>query len=113
MGRDSTDTSPTELDTLADPVLRALHAVIDPELGIDVVELGLVYGLTVRGSSVEIDLTMTTAACPLGEQIALEARERVAAVPGVTDVAVRLVWDPPWTPDRMTASAREALGWNE
>ena len=100
-------------DELRERVMDALHRVIDPELGIDVVELGLVYGLVVSGSSVQIDLTMTTPACPLGEQIMLEAQERVGAVPGVTDVAVKLVWDPPWTPDRMSTAARAALGWSE
>lgn len=93
-------------------VMEALGGVLDPELGIDVVALGLVYGVEIHGGSVHIDLTMTTPACPLGEQIASDARERVLALPGVDDVAVRLVWDPPWSPDRMSASTRQELGWD-
>lgn len=92
-------------------VLSALRAVIDPELGLDVVELGLVYGVEVEGSAVRVALTMTTAACPLGEQIAHDAEERVRELPGVDSVVVDLVWDPPWTPDRMSERARDALGW--
>ncbi len=89
----------------------ALRGVIDPELGIDVVSLGLVYDVRVRGGSVVVDLTLTTAACPLGPHIAEDARARIAALEGVTDVGVRLVWEPAWGPERMSPSAREALGW--
>jgi metal-sulfur cluster biosynthetic enzyme len=93
-------------------VLEALRDVIDPELGLDVVALGLVYAVEGDGPRVRVDLTMTTAACPLGEQLAAEAEERVRAVPGVCEAEVRLVWDPPWGPERMTAAARAALGWS-
>ena len=92
-------------------VRAALMDVIDPELGVNVVDLGLVYGIDVEGDRVTVRLTMTTPACPLGESIALEATERLQAVPGVRDVNVQLVWDPPWSPERMTPAAREALGW--
>jgi metal-sulfur cluster biosynthetic enzyme len=92
-------------------VLAALHEVIDPEVGLDVVELGLVVRLEVRGAEVAVDLTMTTPACPMGEQIVRDAEERIGALDGVAGVAVRLVWDPPWGPERMSASARAALGW--
>jgi len=102
--------SQDELD-LRTHVTKALHYVIDPELGLDVVELGLVYGVEVQGSVVRIDLTMTTPACPLGEHIVQDAEARIRALAGVSEVEVRLVWDPPWSPERMTASARKTLGW--
>lgn len=90
---------------------EALRSVIDPEIGLDVVELGLVYRVEARGSRVEVDLTMTSAACPLGDAIVADAEARVRALAGVGDVSVRLVWEPPWTPERMSPRARGILGW--
>lgn len=92
-------------------VLGALEQVIDPELGIDVVALGLVCSVEVHDRDVAIALTMTTAACPLGEQIVRDATARVGALAGVGGVVVTLVWEPPWGPERMSAKARELLGW--
>jgi metal-sulfur cluster biosynthetic enzyme len=90
----------------------ALRGVIDPELGLDVVALGLVYGIDVSAEGeVEVKLTMTTPACPLGEEIVLDAERRLRAVPGVRSAHVELVWEPAWTPERMSADARRALGW--
>lgn len=91
--------------------LEALRDVIDPELGLDVVALGLVYGVDVRDGDVTVELTMTTPACPLGEQIVEDAERCLLAVDGVQSATVRLVWEPPWTPDRMSEEARRALGW--
>ncbi len=88
-----------------------LRQVIDPELGINVVELGLVYRIEVQGSRVEVDLTMTTAACPLGEQIVMDAQRRVGRVPGVERAHVQLVWQPPWSAELMSAEAKRLLGW--
>ena len=96
---------------VCEQVMEALRQVVDPELGIDVVSLGLVYGVVVDGDRVKIELTMTTASCPLGEHIALEARERVGMVTGAREVEVTLVWEPPWTPARMSPEARQRLGW--
>jgi metal-sulfur cluster biosynthetic enzyme len=93
-------------------VLEALSEVIDPELGLDVVALGLVYGVDVDADRVQVRLTMTTPACPLGEQIVRDAQERIAACEGVAGASVELVWEPPWSPSRMSASAKEALGWS-
>ncbi len=92
-------------------VTEALREVIDPEIGMDVVELGLVYGVEVDQGRVHVRLTMTTAACPLSEQIVRDAEESVQRLTGVEAVHVELVWDPPWTPERMSPNAREALGW--
>ena len=104
-------TEPAAEAELRARVEEALRGVIDPEIGLDVVELGLVYGVEVQGGAVRIDLTMTTPACPLGEHIQRDAEQRVRALAGVTDAVVRLVWDPPWSPARMTDAARRLLGW--
>lgn len=95
-----------------DAVREALRQVDDPEAGMNIVDLGLVYGIEVLPDAVLIDITMTTAACPMAEMIIDQARDAVAAiVPAGTSVDVRLVWDPPWTPDKMTGIAREHFGW--
>jgi metal-sulfur cluster biosynthetic enzyme len=93
-------------------VREALRQVDDPEAGMNIVELGLVYGIEVGADAVLIDLTMTTAACPMADMIVEQARDAVVAImPPSTKVDVRLVWDPPWTPDKMSGIAREHFGW--
>ena len=95
-----------------DAVWEALRRVDDPEAGMNIVDLGLVYGVEVGSGAVDIDLTMTTAACPMTDMIVEQAKGAVdEIVPPGTAVNVRLVWDPPWTPDRMTGIAREHFGW--
>jgi metal-sulfur cluster biosynthetic enzyme len=90
-----------------------MRQVDDPEAGMNIVDLGLVYGIDVAGGAVRIDLTMTTAACPMADMIVDQVRDAVTAtVPAGTAVDVQLVWDPPWTPDRMTGIAREHFGWS-
>ncbi len=103
--------SPESGSALDARVLDALREVIDPEIGLNVVDLGLVYGIDVEDGRVLVRLTMTTPACPLGEEIALDAAGRVRALEGVREAAIELVWEPPWTPERMSASAKEQLGW--
>jgi metal-sulfur cluster biosynthetic enzyme len=92
-------------------VRHALQSVIDPELGIDIVSLGLVYGLSFEGDIARVELTMTTPSCPLGEHLRVEAQRALSAVPGVGRADVRLVWEPPWSPARMSKEARRSLGW--
>ena len=93
-------------------VLEALRSVDDPEAGMNIVDLGLVYGVDVDERSVHIEMTMTTAACPMTDMIVEQVREVVqAAVPPGTAVNVNLVWDPPWTPDKMSGVAKEHFGW--
>lgn len=92
---------------------EALKDVIDPELGINIVDLGLLYGITVEGDSVIADMTLTSAACPLTDVIEEQAREAVAGL--VTDFRINWVWLPPWGPDRITDDGRDqlrALGFN-
>lgn len=94
--------------------LAALEQVLDPEIGLNIVELGLVYRLEIHDESVQLDLTMTSPACPMGEVIAEEAEATLqACVPASWQVAVKLVWEPPWTPARMSESARLRLGWDQ
>ena len=98
-------------DVLRERVQAALCGVIDPEVGIDIVALGLVYGVDVQDGAVHVRLTMTTPACPLGEHLQRDAESRVAAVEGVREVRVELVWSPPWTPDLMSQDAKKAMVW--
>ncbi len=93
-------------------VYDALRTVEDPEAGMNIVDLGLVYGVAASEAAVIVDLTMTTAACPMADMIADEARAAVSAIaPPATAIDVRLVWDPPWTPERMSDAARARFGW--
>lgn len=82
-------------------VIDAMRAVLDPELGMSVVDLGLVYGVDLDGGAVRITMTLTAQGCPLHEVMAEGVRAAVAAVPGVTAVDVTLTFDPPWTPARI------------
>ena len=93
-------------------VRDALRQVQDPEAGMNIVDLGLVYGIEVTDAAVRVDLTMTSAACPMADLIIDEVNAAVAGiVPPASEVDVTLVWDPPWTPDRMSDLAREHFGW--
>jgi metal-sulfur cluster biosynthetic enzyme len=95
-----------------DAVLDALRDVDDPEAGMNIVDLGLVYGVDVTPDAVHVDLTMTTAACPMADMIVAQVSDVITAmVPVGTVVDVELVWDPPWTPDKMSGVAREHFGW--
>ena len=95
-----------------DAVREALRQVDDPEAGMNIVDLGLVYAVEVGAGTVRVDLTMTTAACPMADLIVGQVRDAIGAiVPAGTTIDVQLVWDPPWTPDRMTGVAREHFGW--
>ncbi|MGQ9365861.1 metal-sulfur cluster assembly factor [Azospirillum sp. A39] len=102
-------------DAVRDAVREALRAVIDPEMGIDVVELGLVYGIDVApDGAVSVRLTMTSPACPLGEYLRETAESAIrVAVPEAGGVDVALVVEPPWTAERMSPAARRQLGWPE
>jgi metal-sulfur cluster biosynthetic enzyme len=93
-------------------VREALCTVDDPEVGMNIVDLGLVYRIDIAPDRVRVELTMTTPACPMGELITDNARRAVCAVsPQDLAVEVVLAWDPPWTPDMMSESARQTFGW--
>ena len=93
-------------------VREALSRVVDPEAGMNIVDLGLVYGIEVSPQRVQVHLTMTSAACPMVELIVDDMHAQLAAVlPAEVAIDVELVWDPPWTPDRMSEAARSIFGW--
>jgi FeS assembly SUF system protein len=93
------------------PVLAALKTVRDPEIPMDLVELGLIYELIVKqGGTVYVEMTLTTPACPVAASMPGEVETAIRAVPGVNDVRVKLVWTPPWGPEKMTEEARLELG---
>jgi metal-sulfur cluster biosynthetic enzyme len=81
-------------------VLDAMHDVIDPELGYNIVDIGLIYGLEVVDLCVQVTMTMTTPVCPAQEYITMGVQDRGQRIPGVGDVKITLVWDPPWSPGK-------------
>jgi FeS assembly SUF system protein len=93
------------------PVLEALKTVRDPEIPMDLVELGLIYELIVKkGGTVYVEMTLTTPACPVAASMPGEVEQAIRTVPGVNDVRVKLVWTPPWGPELMSDEARLELG---
>jgi len=95
---------------LTQSVLEALRTVIDPELGHNIVDLGLVYEACVENGHAAILLTTTVPGCPATEFIRQAVEARAAEVPGIAAVEVTMTWEPPWSPDRMTAAAKTQLG---
>ena len=100
-----------------DHVREALKQVIDPELFVNIVDLGLIYTVEIEPvaedeekSNVKIEMTMTSPACPAGPQLLAGSKDAVGRMEGVNEVEVKLVMDPPWTPDRMTEDAKDQLG---
>ena len=93
-----------------DDVVEALHGVEDPELGMDIVELGLFYEAEIDWPNVKIIHSLTSMGCPAGPMIQESIRDAVAALPGVEVVDVELTFEPPWTPDRMSEDAKFILG---
>jgi metal-sulfur cluster biosynthetic enzyme len=93
-----------------DDVMEALEEVIDPELGLDFVSLGLVYDVDIEGSDVYVTFTLTTPACPIGPQVSEQMKEFVGDLPGVSAVHPKMVFDPAWSPEMMTDEAKCELG---
>ena len=91
-------------------VVHALHTVEDPELGMDIVELGLFYDAEIDGERVKIVHSLTSMGCPAGPMIQEDIHTVISALPGVGEVEVELTFDPPWTPDRMSDDAKFILG---
>jgi metal-sulfur cluster biosynthetic enzyme len=89
-------------------VLDALRQLIDPEIGCNVVDLGLIYNVVVDGGAVRVDMTLTTPGCPMHESLRLGAERALLNLDGVTEAEVVVVWDPPWHPGMMTAAGRSA-----
>lgn len=87
-----------------------LREVIDPELDCDIVSLGLIYAVVVEGSLVRVTMTMTTPGCPISDILPAAVKSMIEALPGITAAEVQVVWDPPWTIQRLSPSARQKLG---
>jgi metal-sulfur cluster biosynthetic enzyme len=100
--------TPTMIDE--NTVREALREVIDPELGCNIVDLGLVYRIAIDGAKVTVQMTLTTAGCPMQESLAWGVQSALLKLDGVEEVDVELVWDPPWSPNRMTEEGRARLG---
>jgi metal-sulfur cluster biosynthetic enzyme len=93
-----------------DEVIEALRQVEDPELGMDIVDLGLLYDVEVEGPRVKVTHSLTSMGCPVGPLIQEDIDRVTRGLPGVEDVDVELTWDPPWTPDKMSDDAKFILG---
>ena len=107
---ETTGTSDTAEPLSEEQVKMALRRVKDPELNLNIVDLGLVYGVRVDGAKVNVDMSLTSPGCPSGPEIMTGAEEAVRTIPGVEDVQVNLVWTPFWTPDRIEPRIRAYLG---
>ena len=93
-----------------DDVVEALHGVEDPELGMDIVELGLFYDAEIDGPKVKVTYTLTSMGCPVGPMIQENIDQIARSMPDVEDVEVELTWDPPWSPEKMSDDAKFILG---
>jgi FeS assembly SUF system protein len=99
-----------ELARMTDEIVSSLKTVYDPEIPVDIYELGLIYKVDIEGDrGVAVEMTLTTPNCPSAAELPHMVESAVASVPGVRDVKVNLVWDPPWDPSRMSDEARLAL----
>lgn len=91
-------------------IFDALREVYDPEIGINVVDLGLIYGVKTQDQRVDVEMTLTTPGCPMHQVLGQAVGEAVESLPGVKDVYVRIVWEPRWTKDRLSEAAKRELG---
>jgi FeS assembly SUF system protein len=104
-------TRQTEVDALGERIIEVLRTVYDPEIPVNIFELGLIYKVDIDDdNSVRIDMTLTSPACPVAGILPGEVEEKVRGVAGVNDATVELVWDPPWNPSMMTEEAQLELG---
>lgn len=92
-------------------VREALKRVIDPEIGINIVDLGLIYDVKVENDVAHVYMTLTVPGCPLANMLTQQAEKAVRAVEGIKDVKLELTWDPPWNPKMMSEDAKRKLGW--
>ena len=107
----SGDTKPDGEKTVEEKVVDALRQVYDPEIPVNIYDLGLIYEISVDDSSkVDVKMTLTSPACPVAESLPVEVRAGICRLVEVTDCEVELVWDPPWGPDRMSDVAKVKLG---
>jgi metal-sulfur cluster biosynthetic enzyme len=91
-------------------LIEALRKVKDPELNVNVIDLGLIYSIQTHDDQVDVEMTLTSPACPAGPEMLRSAATALEAVPGIAKANVRLVMSPPWSPDKMTDAARDEMG---
>ncbi|MBW6393647.1 metal-sulfur cluster assembly factor [Thermus sp. PS18] len=99
------------MNPLEEQAWNLLRTVYDPELGLDVVNLGLIYELKVEPPRAYVRMTLTTPGCPLHDSMGEAVRQALSRIPGIEEVEVELTFDPPWTPARLSEEARRLLGW--
>ena len=105
------DGTPPVSGPIQEEVISVLRSCYDPEIPVDIYELGLIYGVDVDAAgAVDIKMTLTSPSCPVAESLPLEVESKVRALPGIEKVAVEIVWDPPWTMENMSEAARLQLG---
>ncbi|HYP18068.1 MAG TPA: metal-sulfur cluster assembly factor [Opitutus sp.] len=97
----------------SDKVWDVLRTILDPEFGLNIVDLGLIYDVAVRDSAVRVAMTLTSPACPVGDMMVRGVTAALTALPGAGQVDVDLVWEPAWSPALLTDAARQHLGWGE
>jgi len=102
------DSNPTELNE--QKILEALGEVYDPEIPIDIVNMGLVYGVDIQDGIVKVTMTMTSPGCPSSGEIVSESKMRIEEIPGVKEAVLDIVWDPPWDPSKMSEEAQQSMG---
>jgi len=93
-----------------DQVIDVLRECYDPEIPVNIVDLGLIYGIHIEPQRVDVKMTLTALGCPMAGEVMSDVRDHLLTLPGVEDAGVELVYEPPWTPDRMTEEARWELG---
>ncbi len=93
-----------------DQVYEALQTCYDPEIPVNIVDLGLIYDVDVNEDKVNVKMTLTTPGCGMGTMIASDAQQKILQLPGVSEANVDLVWDPPWDPSRISDEAKQKLG---
>ena len=96
--------------SLQEQVIDALRTVYDPEIPVNIYELGLVYSIDARSENVVVRMTLTSPGCPVAGTLPMEVASRVEEIPGVKSARVELVWDPPWSPDRISEAGKLQLG---
>ena len=94
-------------------VKEALSQVVDPEIGLDIVNLGFIYEVDINEGKVEVNMTLTTRGCPMHQFLGKQAEEAVKSIDGVEDVAISIVFDPPWNPKMMSQAAKDKLGFSD
>jgi FeS assembly SUF system protein len=111
METDSTQLEPSQLEELKQRIIGVLQTVYDPEIPVNIYEIGLIYGIDIDPSSaVQIQMTLTSPACPVAGTLPGEVEAKVAAAEGVSSAQVELVWDPAWSPAKMSEAAKLQLG---